>query len=108
MFLYKDGGVQKTPCAFAYGETIQQIADGGDVSVKVLTHSGTLSAMTLPKEKGSEEVNTFHNFNKSTIPNQVSGVHAKEVLCPTFAFYCSSDVIVQFINLIAVAVTCWI
>lgn len=66
MLLYKDGGIQKTPCALAYKETIQQIADGGDVSVKVMTHSGTPSAMTLPKERGNEEVNTFHNFNKST------------------------------------------
>ena len=51
MVLYEDEGVQKTAFAFAYGETVQQIAGDGDVSVEVLTESGNFSSMTLLKDK---------------------------------------------------------
>ena len=51
MVLCEDEGVQKTAFAFTYGETVQKIADDGDVSVEVLTESGTFSSMTLLKDK---------------------------------------------------------
>jgi len=50
MLMYDGDGVQRMVSAFAYGDTIHQIADG-DVSVEGLTDSGTFKSMTLVKDK---------------------------------------------------------
>ena len=45
MLLYDDDGEQRTVFAFAYGETVHQIAGGDDVSVEGLTESGTFKSI---------------------------------------------------------------
>ena len=51
MLLYDEDGEQRTVFAFAYGETVHQIAGGGDVAVEGLTELGTFKSMTLLKDK---------------------------------------------------------
>ena len=51
MLLYDKDGVQKTVFAFAYGETVQQISVGDNVSVEGLIEAGTFKSMTLLKDK---------------------------------------------------------
>ena len=51
MLLYDKDGQQRTVFAFAYGETVHQIAGGNDVSVEGLTESGAFKSMTLLKDK---------------------------------------------------------
>ena len=51
MLLYDKDEVQKTVLAFAYGETVQQIAVGDGVSVEGLTEVGTFKSMILLKDK---------------------------------------------------------
>ena len=51
MVVYDGKGVQRTAFTYACGETVQQIAGDGDVSVEVLLDSGTFSPMTLLKDK---------------------------------------------------------
>ena len=51
MLRYDDDGEQRTVFAFAYGETVDQIAGGDDLSVEGLTESGTFKSMTLLKDK---------------------------------------------------------
>ena len=51
MLLYDEDGQQRTVFAFAYGETVHQIAGGNDVSVEGLTESGAFKSMTLLKDK---------------------------------------------------------
>ncbi len=51
MLLYDEDGQRRTVFAFAYGETIHQIAGGDDVSVEGLIESGAFKSMTLLKDK---------------------------------------------------------
>ena len=51
MLLYDEDGQQRTVFAFAYRETVHQIAGGNDVSVEGLTESGAFKSMTLLKDK---------------------------------------------------------
>ena len=47
--------LQRTVFAFAYGETVHQIAGNNGVSVEGLTESGSFKSMTL-KDKNINEV----------------------------------------------------
>ena len=59
MLLYEKDGEQRTVFAFAYGETVHQIAGVDDISVEVLTEAGTFKSMTLLKDRDIiKEVNT--------------------------------------------------
>ena len=51
MLLYDKDGQQRTVFAFAYGETVRQIAGGNNVSVEGLTESGAFKSMTLLKDR---------------------------------------------------------
>ena len=51
ILLYDEDGQQRTVFAFAYGETVHQIAGGHDVSVEGLTESGAFKSMTLLKDR---------------------------------------------------------
>ena len=51
MLLYEEDGQQRTVFAFAYGETIHQIASGDAVSIEGLTESGAFKSMSLLKDK---------------------------------------------------------
>ena len=55
MLVYEKDGEQRTVFAFAYGETVHQIAGVDDISVEVLTEAGTFKSMTLLKDR--KEVN---------------------------------------------------
>ena len=51
MLLYDKDGEPRTTFAFAYGETLCQIAGTDEISVEVITNAGTFKSMTLLNDR---------------------------------------------------------
>ena len=89
LLLYDEDGQQRTVFAFAYGETVHQIAGGNDVSVEGLTESGVFKSMILLKDKDIvKEVNKRETEVQNIfLPPYMTIEYYSHYKLPIYSFY---------------------